>query len=84
MNRKQAVDFRLKKQYGLHPFERLCEQCPLSDCYPTNKMCLQRKVLGEPPNNALSWRRMTEIMIDAGITSDLGDLPEIFGLDVKR
>jgi hypothetical protein len=83
VNKKQYVDAQLRDMYGLHPFERLCEQCQLPDCMSHRIECLQHKVLGYAPVNAMSWKKMTEVMMEAGVTSELGDLPKLFGLEVE-
>lgn len=84
MNKKQYADSKMRGMFGLHPFEELCDECVLPDCQYNNKQCLQKKVLGKEPQNALSWEKMTHAMIDAGLTDNrkLRDIAAMFGIKV--
>lgn len=85
MNQRQYQGKLLERRYGLHPFHRLCGDCPLPDCSPGNKRCPQHQVIGHEPKGDVSWLNMTKAMLAAGMADDeLIAIARDLGIDVNN
>lgn len=78
-----------EEKYGLHPYDKLCYGCRLNECKVNKRGCLQTEAVrasGFPKSSTSpeSWKRKTEIMVAAGMACLVGELPELFNIDVSK